>query len=209
MTDRTALRVVPPLPSAIVAAAGGVPSVEEFGRLVAEHSDTGRTDWRPSSVMVAEWTARRLVEARALIEQKAEERAAWVAQIDEWFSSVTGEAQSIVAFAEAALKAHALRYREETNRATLKLPSLSVRTKSNPGRIVVEDAEVFIEWAKVSDPDALRVTYAPIADVIKGYREVIEVSDDQSEERVVIVDAEGEIVPGLGYKGETITATVP
>lgn len=208
MSDRTPLRVVPPLPSAIVAA-DGVPTVEEFGKLVAEHSDTGRTDWSPPSLMVAEWTARRLVEARALIEQKAEERAVWVAQIDDWYASVTGDAQSIVAFAEAALKAHALRYREETKRATLKLPSLSVRTKSNPGRIVVEDVDAFVEWAKVSDPDALRVKYEPIADVIKGYRDVIEVSDDQSEERVVIVDAEGEIVPGLGYKGETITATVP
>lgn len=207
--ERVPLRVVPPLPSAIVEG-DGVPTVERFGELVAEFADTGRTGWSPPSVMVAEWTARRLVEARALIAQKAEERAVWVAQIDEWYSSVTGEAQLIVAFAEAALKAHALRHREETKRATLKLPSMIVRTKSNPARIVVEDADAFVEWAKVSDPDALRVKYEPILDVVKGYRDVIvTVSDgDETFEEVVIVDADGEVVPGLGWKAETITASV-
>lgn len=207
----TPLRAVPdlpPLPSVIVSGEG-VPSVEEFGALVAEHSDTGRTGWEIRDRNVAEWAARRLIEARQVIQDRRTEAESWHRQIDEWYVAATGDGQSIEAFMTACLKAYALRYRKETGRATLKLPSGDVRTKLNPARIVIEDADVFVEWAKVSDPDALRVKYEPIADVVKGYRDVIVVSDDESEEWVVIVDADGEIVPGLGYKGETITATVP
>lgn len=202
---------LPPLPSSIVSGEG-VPSVEEFGELVAEHSDTGRTAWEIRDGNVAEWAARRLIEARAHIEARRIEAESWHRQIDEWLVTATGDAQSIAAFTESCLKAYALRYRAETRRATLRLPSLDVRTKLNPGRITVEDAEAFIEWAKVSDPDALRVKYEPIADVVKGYRDVIITGEDNRGglyEAVVVVDAAGEIVPGLGYKGETITATVP
>jgi hypothetical protein len=198
---------LPPLPSSIVSGEG-VPTVEEFGVLVAEHADTGVTAWEIRDRNVAEWAARRLTEARTALDERRAEAQAWHEQIDEWFSSVTGEVQSIESFMVSCLRAYALRYRKETKKATLKLPSMDVRTTHRDGYVVVDDEAAFVEWAKVSDPEALRVKYEPIAAVVKGYRDVIVTSamgDEIISESIVIVDADGEVVPGLGWHDETTT----
>lgn len=211
MTVTPLRSVPPPLPSAIMSGPG-VPSVEEFGVLVAEFADHGMVEWGIADKNVAEWAARRLIEARGLIEQRRIESESWHRQIDEWYSSVTGEAQDIAAFAEAALKAYALRHRKETSRATLKLPSMDVCTKSNPGHVIVDDEDAFLEWAKVSDPDAIRTKFEPVAAVIKAsYRSVVVSSSDDKGgvfESVVVVDSGGEIVPGLGWRESMITASL-
>lgn len=182
MSDRPDLKTVPPLPAEIM----GVMSNDEFETSVVEFSSTGKP-WSMRDMNDAEYAARRLVASRAVIEAVRVQAEAWMESIIEWASAQSAADREVAAWAEASLTAFALRFREQTDQATLKLPSLTVRTREVPGGVVVEDMDAFVEWAKANRPEAIKTEWKPIA------KEVAKLDEK---------------LPGLGYREDRVSVTL-
>lgn len=162
--------------------------------------------WYVTDVHSAEFAARVLVSNREVIDAARAQAQAWHAQIDEWFEEETRLAQMAVAFAEHKLDLYARHHRKVTAQATLTLPSAKIRTRNVPGATVVVDMEAFVAWALVNRPGALRVKHEPIADVVAKFQCVAQGSKDDV--KMVAIDDEGEIVPGLGWRPDRVTVTL-
>lgn len=159
-----------------------------------------RTPWRPSSLGQLVWLAEQRTAYAARIADIEAEAAARIAHIREWADSATKSDRRRLEWADGLLGEAALINREKTNQASLKLPTLTVRTTSTSPAVKVLDDAKAIEWARTHAPEAVKVTEKVLITSLKG---VLTATD------AGVVDTRtGEIVDAFDVTPAKITATI-
>lgn len=173
--------------------------------------------WLVTDTGSAEWAMQRLVEARDAQDALERQRREWVAQIDAWYAEQVGPHQRTAAHFAALLERYALEQRRAGGKATVKLPSGTVKTTASRPKVEVTDKARFIEWvaANLSEYEAEQVIAwdpRPRVGVIaeRWLREVERSNEvETTTEWMVLADADaGELVPGVEAVPPTVTASV-
>lgn len=148
------------------------------------------------------WALRKLKAAQAKIADNIEAANEERRLIDSWLEEVNGSLERDANFFEGLLRDYALRCRDDENdgRKSIKLPGGTIRTRAGSTSVSIGDADAFLSWAEVNNPDLIRVKKEPNLSEIK---ETVTVTDEGS-----IITADGEVVPGLVVKTTDVSATV-
>ena len=116
--------------------------------------------------------------------------------INSWAVAQLDVLQSRVDWHEAALRGwHQAVLADDPKRKTIHLPSGTLRARAGRDRIDIEDEDAFVEFARLSATQLLRVRY----DADKKAIAALSVKDDGT-----IVTDDGEVLPGVTKRtGET------
>jgi len=162
---------------------------------------TGR--WVPETLTTAEWTAQRLSEVTAELDEIKGQVAEYTERVEAWADDLLhsgrgAELARYVEMFEAGLKVYARRARAESGLdhkgepkvKTVLLPSATLETRKPVERkpkFVVTDMDALLEWAKEGAPDAIYVDISKLKLLVIG-------DDEQT-----VVTADGEHVPGVDF----------
>lgn len=114
--------------------------------------------WRITDDGSAEWALRHVAEAEAELDRLGAQAADWAERINAWFQHQAKPLLAKRAFFSAHLERYALEARAaDPKRKSVVLPSGVVQTRVSNPRVQVADPEQALAWAKVHDPDAVKV----------------------------------------------------
>lgn len=159
----------------------------------------GDGPWQIEDDATAEWALRMLLPARQELHDLEAQLAEWTEQLDAWMAGASAEALRRAQFFTHHLTDYALRRREATGQASVKLPSgtLATRRPEAP-KVVVDDEPGLALWLQENAPEdklpALvewrpKVFAKPLADLV-----TVVAAEDGS---LAVVNADGEPVPGV------------
>lgn len=192
-----------PLPPEI-ALGGPGPSEDDLGGEYADDGTEVRPPWSIPNDELAEWAGRKLAAAETAIGEAEAQAGAWRERIDAWLQETTRGARNEAARFSALLERYALERRAVTGKATLTLPSVTVRTRETSERVVVDDEDQFLAWAAAHGDCWVRVVRKADAAAVRAGALVGRHEDGTW----VVVNDDGEPVPGLGVEPGKTTASV-
>ncbi len=163
--------------------------------------------WHVEDLGSAEWAMRRVAKAtQELAEIDAAEQQ-WREEIDEWRAKVAKRPNQTVEFFTEHLSRFARNRRAiNEDKKTLVLPSGEVRTKISKEKIVVDDKQAAIEWARTGAPDAIKITESLLVSELAAHVVIRQgVGGGQS---LLIDPTSGEIVSGLSLDPAVLSVTV-
>jgi len=134
----------------------------------------------------ADWALRKLASIRR---KQAENKAifdAEVKRVAEWLDKVNTALEMDSAYFEAILRPYALLQRSE-GRKSIVLPHGTIKTTSGRAKVEIESEEAFLEWAKTSFPEVLRIKTEIDKKVLNGL-----ITEDNQ-----VISTQGEIVPAV------------
>lgn len=147
--------------------------------------------WAIPDIGAADWAMRKLVAAQTA-------RAAYLAQAAEW-QRIAEAFNHTIDFFTDRLAEWGIAQRDVIDMKTIKLPTGSIATRENKPRVVVDNADVLLEWARTNAPDAIKIVESVLISKLPTA-----IANDGT-----VVDPEsGEIIPGVGVDPGGITATV-
>lgn len=136
--------------------------------------------------------------AKAVAEIAEIEQAAQVEieRIKAWVASATAGAVRTKDWAEGLLASEARARRDEDDtQKSFKLPTVTVTTRVAVPTPEVADPAVFLEWAAINRPEAVRTTVSPLISKL-GKTVCTETG---------VITADGEHVPGVRVRPGTVT----
>jgi hypothetical protein len=153
-----------------------------------------REPWRIENVGQADWAMRKVAELRQ-IEQ------GYVDEIERWSDALRRAKRASEWFTE---RLQQWGIRERGARATFVLAHGSVATRKSNARVFVVSDSDAIEWARKACPAAIKTTESFLVSKLDDTVKIVRGADDDWR----VIDANGEIVPGLGVLPEHISASV-
>ena len=163
--------------------------------------------WHVEDLSSAEWAMRRVAKATKEIADIDAAAQQWHQEIEDWRDKVAKRPNQTIEFFSEHLARYARKAREanEDNK-TLVLPSGEVRTRSSKEKIVVDDVEAALEWARTAAPDAIKTTESLL---VKELAHHVAIQRGDEEAQPLLVDpTSGEIVAGLSLAPATLSVTV-
>ena len=149
----------------------------------------------------ATWAIRKLSAVRAKLNENTEIYSQELNRINEWLDKVNEKLQKDESYFVALLTDYAYRVRMKENRKTITLPHGVIKSRVSAPKVKVEDAEIFLGWAKATETtDLIRVKEEP---AISTFKELFDIVDDK-----VVLKATGEIVQGVTVVPESTSITI-
>ena len=134
----------------------------------------------------ADWAMRKLASIRR---KQAENQAIYereLQRVQEWLQKVNTALDRDAEWFEANLKPYALLQRSE-GRKSVVLPHGTIKTTAGRAKVEIESEDKFIEWAKQSNPELLRIK----TEIDKKNLNALITEDNQ------VISTQGEIVPSV------------
>lgn len=156
----------------------------------------------------AERQMRKLARLYARINELAEQREAWMAEIQAWFDTEVQPVANRIAFIEDVLERYGLAVRALGERKTVTLPSGTIRTTQAKEPVVQIDADAdLIAWADESLAGSMyeSVVKTEHRALVSELRKIVEVKEVDGE---LVVLFKGERVPGVSARPPQASATV-
>jgi hypothetical protein len=132
----------------------------------------------------AEWAIRKLAKIRRKQAENTTIFNSELQRITKWLENVNTSLENDSRFFEAVLSLYALQERSK-GRKSLVLPHGTVKTTSSRPKIEFHSEDGFIEWAKLNDPDLLRIKHEIDKKVL----------NDLITEDYQLISTQGEIIP--------------
>lgn len=165
--------------------------------LLDEHGDRAAPalpGWQIENVGQADWAMRKVAELRQIEQGYRDE-------IDRWTDALRRARRASEWFTE---RLQQWGMRERGARASFVLAHGTVATRKSNARIVVVSDDDAIGWARTHCPAAIKTTESFLVSKLDGTVQIVRGPDDDWR----VVDANGELVPGLGVLPEHVTASV-
>lgn len=153
-----------------------------------------REAWRIHSDREAAWALRKLAAALAEAERINRDAADEIEALKAWRDAALAGPEHDAGFFEAAL----VRYRVELEERdpdlpkTYKLPGGVITRRKRPDTYQVTDADAFTAWALANNRDLVKIEPR-----VSGLRDIV--VHDNDADSVLVVDRNGEIVPGVEH----------
>jgi len=153
----------------------------------------------------AEWAMKKLRQLRRRQRTNSEIAEEEARRLQEWLDAVNKPINQSALFFEGLLIDYAMRCREnsEDQRKTISLPAGKIATRSPAPKWDI-DAEVFLPWARLNNPELIRVKEEPALQVIKDEFAGFPVVSHES----IVFTEDGEIVPGIIVREQDISITI-
>lgn len=180
--------------------------IEALAHNEAPDSPLGHASrFRVTDLGTAEWALARYAEAAAEQARIDAQAAEWARRIEAWHEDVSRRTTARLSFFAGLLEEFARGYRVDTGRATLTLPSGTVRTTQRQATVRITDRDALVEWAKEHRPDMVEevVTYRVPAATVKA--EVTPVVDGAT---LRAVTPDGEEVPGVTVEPARVDVSI-
>lgn len=152
----------------------------------------------------AAWAVRKLGQFRARQDEAKQVAANEQERISEWLDRQLSRDADDIAYFTALLTQYALSERDQSNRKSIDTPYGVVKTRAGQPKFVVDDHDAFLEYAKQSHPEWIRVREDADVTALKKAVTV----DDTPTLGLVAVTEDGEIVPGLQITPAQVSVTV-
>lgn len=163
--------------------------------------DDGERPWKIADDSAADWCLRKLARARARQDEVDDLLKERMEHLSAWYSNVIVPMEKEVGHWVGLLNEYALWRRQETGSASVKLPNGELRTRLHDkgGTVEVSDAKALLAW--LDNHEDLMVAWCKLEPLPQVSR---------LKDAVVVTAAgvtyEGEVLPGLSVRPETISA---
>lgn len=133
---------------------------------LAEFSEPLEEDEAPRRFIVddedkANWAMRKLARLRRRQQANADLAAKERARIDEWVTEANDTLEGQAAFFESLLiEFHHGELARDEKRKTITLPTGRLESRAQQPKVIVDDVDAFIAWAKKERPEFVRLTPA-------------------------------------------------
>jgi len=149
----------------------------------------------------ANWALRQLLSVRKKIKENRKLFESELARITSWLEKADESLAKDENYFVGILTEYANQVRTTENRKTITLPHGTIKTRASSAKVKVEDAEVFLGWAKATESSELiRVKEEPAVSVFK---ELFDIVGDK-----VVLKATGEVVQGVTVQPESTSITI-
>jgi hypothetical protein len=154
----------------------------------------------------AAWAMRKLRSLRAKQKVNEEIAAEEIARVNAWLESVNKTIENDAEYFVAHLSGygHRVRLNPDDPRKSVTLPHGKISTRQSSRKWSV-DSDIFLDWARKSAPDLIRIKEEPALTKIKeAYAELVV----QNASVLEVVTKDGEIVPGLTIEEGSLSVSV-
>jgi len=149
----------------------------------------------------ATWAIRKLSAIRMKLMENTEIYSQELNRINQWLEKANNKLEKDENYFVGLLTDYAYRVRVKDNRKTITLPHGVIKSRVSAPKVKVDDAEVFLGWAKATEANELiRVREEP---AVSTFKELFDIVGDK-----VVLRATGEVVQGVTVVPEATSITI-